>query len=64
MRALVFEQAGDPAAVLKVADVSDPTPVEGQALIRVTARPIHPADLAFIRGQYRVQPRLPQVAGL
>ena len=64
MRALVFQQAGDPAAVLKVADVSDPTPVEGQALIKVTARPIHPADLAFIRGQYRVQPRLPQVAGL
>lgn len=64
MRALVFEQTGDPVAVLKLTDVADPTPAHGQALIEVTARPIHPADSAFVRGQYRVAPRLPQVAGL
>ncbi len=34
------------------------------ALVRVAARPIHPADLAFIRGQYRLRPSFPQVAGL
>jgi NADPH:quinone reductase-like Zn-dependent oxidoreductase len=64
MRALVFERPGDPAAVLKLAYVADPTPAEGHALVKVTARPIHPADRAFIRGEYRIQPRLPQVAGL
>src|SRR5581483_9135464 len=28
------------------------------------ARPIQPADLFFIRDQYRFRPKLPQVAGL
>ena len=35
-----------------------------QVLVKVVARPIHPADLAFIRGQYRVRPQFPQAAGL
>jgi NADPH:quinone reductase len=38
--------------------------VQDHALVRVTARPIHPADLSFIRGQYRIRPVFPQVAGL
>lgn len=35
-----------------------------ELLVKVVARPIHPADLAFIRGQYRIRPASPQVAGL
>jgi NADPH:quinone reductase-like Zn-dependent oxidoreductase len=36
----------------------------GQVLVAVEARPIHPADLAFVRGTYRLRPHFPQVAGL
>lgn len=64
MRALVFKEAGEPASVLACADVDVPAAVDGAVLIKVSARPIHPADLAFIRGQYRVRPVFPQVAGL
>ena len=64
MKAIVFEAAGGPAQVLTYMDM--PTPqAEGQnVLVKVAARPIHPADMAFIRGLYRVKPAFPQVAGL
>jgi NADPH:quinone reductase len=64
MQAIVFNQAGEPGDVLRVADVASPRIGGGDVLVRVTARPIHPADLAFIRGQYRIRPDFPQVAGL
>lgn len=51
MRSLVYDRHGDPADVLRVADVADPPrPGPGQVLIRVLARALHPADLASIRG--------------
>ncbi len=64
MQAIVFDHAGEPAEVLRHADVPVPTPGDNQVLVKVVARPIHPADLAFIRGQYRVRPQFPQAAGL
>lgn len=64
MQALVFDRAGEPADVLRIADIPDPVADGETALVRVAARPIHPADLAFIRGQYRLKPAFPQVAGL
>jgi NADPH:quinone reductase len=64
MRAVVFDQTGEPSNVLRLATVADPKPGDGSVLVQVTARPIHPADLAFIRGQYRIRPTFPQVAGL
>lgn len=64
MRALVFDRPGDPGEVLRLAEIAAPCPGKGEALIKVTVRPIHPADLAFIRGQYRIRPNSPQVAGL
>jgi NADPH:quinone reductase-like Zn-dependent oxidoreductase len=63
MQALVFDQAGEPADVLRLADRARPAQ-DGHVLVQVAARPIHPADLAFIRGQYRIRPAFPQVAGL
>ena len=51
MRSIVYDRHGDPADVLRVADVADPPrPGPGQVLIRVLARTIHPGDLASIRG--------------
>ncbi len=64
MQAIIFDRAGEPADVLQHADAAVPVPDGNQALVKVMARPIHPADLAFIRGQYRVRPQFPQVAGL
>lgn len=64
MKAIVFERAGEPDQVLRLDDVSEPEPRAGEQLVRVTARPIHPADLSFIRGQYRIRPSFPQAAGL
>jgi NADPH2:quinone reductase len=64
MQALVFDRAGEPADVLRVADIPDPVTDNETVLVRAAARPIHPADLAFIRGQYRLRPVFPQVAGL
>jgi NADPH2:quinone reductase len=64
MQALVFTAAGEPSQVLAATEHPTPTAGPGEALIAVSARPIHPADLAFIRGRYRIQPRFPQAAGL
>jgi NADPH:quinone reductase-like Zn-dependent oxidoreductase len=64
MKALVFDRAGEPAEVLRASDVPDPSFAGDLALVRVAARPIHPADLAFIRGVYRLRPNFPQIAGL
>jgi NADPH:quinone reductase-like Zn-dependent oxidoreductase len=64
MQAVAFERMGEPEDVLAVVDAPAPEPGPGQVLVRVVVRPIHPADFMFIRGAYRVAPRLPQVAGL
>lgn len=63
MQALVFEQAGQAEDVLQVRDIPPPSPAAGQVLIEVATRPIHPADLMFIAGRYRVAPVYPQTAG-
>lgn len=64
MQALIFDRAGEAANVLHLVDRVLPPEQDGHVIVRVTARPIHPADLAFIRGQYRIRPDFPQIAGL
>jgi NADPH:quinone reductase-like Zn-dependent oxidoreductase len=64
MKAVVFERAGNPGEVLRVAEIPPPKIGDGQVLVRVDARPVQPADLFFIRGQYRIKPKFVQVAGL
>jgi NADPH:quinone reductase-like Zn-dependent oxidoreductase len=64
MQAVVFDIAGEPRDALRLTEVPAPQPGEGEVLVKVTARPIQPADLAFIRGQYRLRPSFPQIAGL
>jgi NADPH2:quinone reductase len=63
MKAIVFEQTGKAEEVLRVRELAPPVAGAEELLIRVSARPIHPADLLFIAGRYRVQPTFPQVAG-
>jgi NADPH:quinone reductase-like Zn-dependent oxidoreductase len=64
MQSIVFDKTGEPEAVLRLAELPRPTPRDGEVLVKVDSRPIHPADLAFVRGQYRIRPSYPQVAGL
>lgn len=64
MKAIVFDKRGDPAEVLELRDVEEPAPKTGEVVVEVGVRPIHPSDLAFVRGKYRIRPALPQIAGL
>ena len=50
MRALVAGKVGEPTDVLRLESRPVPTPKAGQALIRVTATPIHASDLHVLRG--------------
>lgn len=64
MKAIVFDAPGEPAHVLRVREIDVPQPASDEVLVRVAARPIQPSDLMFIARRYRMQPVLPQVAGL
>ena len=64
MKSILFRQTGEPTDVLQYAEADEPQISDGHVLVKVASRPVHPADLAFIRGQYRVRPNVPQVAGL
>lgn len=63
MRAVVFEQFGDPASVLQLRDVPQPQPGQGEILVRMLASPVNPSDLLTVRGQYSKLPTLPAVPG-
>src|SRR4051812_25797887 len=64
MKAAVFSIAGQPSDVLSVASVDIPQPAADEVLVKVHHSPIHPADLMFIGGRYRIKPMPLQVAGL
>ena len=64
MQAIVFDHPGEPESVLSLRELAPPSPNADQILIKVSARPIQPADFLFIQGRYRVKPELPQAAGL
>jgi NADPH:quinone reductase-like Zn-dependent oxidoreductase len=63
MKAIVFDQCGDPEQVLQVRDVPEPVPGRGEVRVRMLTSPINPSDLLMIRGQYGRQPRLPATPG-
>lgn len=63
MKAIVFEQTGDPS-VLKYAEVPKPELAPGTALLKVHAAGINFADTFFIRGEYMIKPRLPDTPGM
>ena len=64
MKAIVFDEPGEPEQVLRLRDIDRPQPASDEVLVRMAARPIQPSDLMFIAGRYRIRPVLPQVAGL
>lgn len=64
MQRVFFAKTGNPVEVLQYTDTAPiPDPAQGELRIHVTARPINPSDLLFIRGQYGLKPDLPAWPG-
>src|SRR5215475_12194818 len=61
MKAIVYDQPGDP---LRLDEVADPTPVQGELLIRVHAAALNRADLLQRRGGYAPPPGASSILGL
>jgi len=68
LKTVRLDQFGEPALVLYATDAPIPTPSEGQALVRMRARPMNPADRFSIQGSYPLdwvrQRRLPATPGM
>ncbi|HEV7677930.1 MAG TPA: NAD(P)H-quinone oxidoreductase [Candidatus Dormibacteraeota bacterium] len=63
MRAIVFDQPGDPD-VLHIAEVADPVPAPGEVLLRVHAAGVNRADLLQRRGFYPPPPGASEILGM
>ena len=61
--AVVYEKHGNPADVLHVETRPWPTPATDEAVVKMRAAPINPADLNQIEGKYPVRPALPATPG-
>ncbi|MFG2040351.1 zinc-dependent alcohol dehydrogenase family protein [Dactylosporangium sp. NPDC048998] len=64
MKAIQFEQYGEPATVLAVEQRPVPEPGQGEARVRILASPVNPSDLLYVRGHYAgVEARFPAPVG-
>src|SRR6266545_4903560 len=61
--AAVYETHGNPADVLRVESRPWPTPAAGEAIVKMRAAPINPADLNQIEGKYPVRAELSATPG-
>jgi NADPH:quinone reductase-like Zn-dependent oxidoreductase len=64
MKAMIFAETGEPADILHIRDIRDPTPGPGDILVRVLLSPVHPADLHVMRGRFGRTPALPTSPGI
>jgi NADPH:quinone reductase len=64
MRAWQVAEPGEPRDVLRLAEVPDPEPGPGQALVRVLAAAANFPDVLLCRGGYQVRPPLPFTPGI
>ena len=63
INAAVYEKQGNPADVLHVDTRPWPTPAADEAVVKMLAAPINPADINQIEGKYPVRPALPATPG-
>ncbi|MDA1005271.1 MAG: 2-enoyl thioester reductase domain-containing protein [Verrucomicrobia bacterium] len=63
-REVRFSRFGPPEEVLEIGERELPEPTSGQALVRLLASPVNPADLNIVEGVYGVRPELPAVPGM
>ncbi|MFE9955598.1 NADPH:quinone oxidoreductase family protein [Micromonospora sp. NPDC005299] len=64
MKAWRVTALGEPVDVLRLVDVTDPTPGPGQLVVRVLASPANFPDVLMCRGEYQVRPELPFTPGV
>jgi len=64
MRAWRVHELGDPSTVLRLEDVDQPTPGEGQVLVRVRAAALNFPDILMVQGKYQERPPLPFTPGV
>jgi len=63
INAAVYEKHGNPAYVLRTERRPWPTAAADEAVVKMSAAPINPADLNQIEGKYAVRPELPATPG-
>jgi NADPH2:quinone reductase len=64
MKAISFDQYGEPADVLTVTERPVPQPGAGEVRVKILLSPVNPSDLLYIRGHYSgVAPRFPSEVG-
>jgi trans-2-enoyl-CoA reductase len=63
IRAIVYEAHGKPEEVLSLRAAPLREPATGEALVRMLAAPINPADLNQIEGKYPIKFPLPAIPG-
>ena len=63
INAVVYDTHGNPADALRVESRAWPTPGPGEAVVKMRAAPINPADLNQIEGKYPVRAELPATPG-
>lgn len=63
MKAVRFQNTGEPADVLHVEELEVPRPKPGEVLVRMLASPVNPSDLMFVRGRYTTAPNCPATPG-
>lgn len=63
MRAVQFQNPGEPSSVLRLQTVERPVPKHGEVLVRMLASPVNPSDLMFIRGHYTIPAQCPATPG-
>ncbi|WP_069762364.1 NADPH:quinone oxidoreductase family protein [Streptomyces sp. LUP47B] len=64
MQAWQVHENGEPSEVMRLADVAQPVPGEGQVLLKVRAANINFPDVLMCRGHYQVRPPLPFTPGV
>jgi trans-2-enoyl-CoA reductase len=64
LKAAIYETHGNPAEVLRIVEQPWPAPAPNEAVVRMAAAPINPADLNAIEGKYPVRPTLPATPGM
>jgi len=63
INAAAYETHGNPADVLHIETRLWPAPAADEAVVKMRAAPINPADLNQIEGKYPVRPELPATPG-
>jgi len=62
--AIVYRAHGKPEEVLSLEEHALPAVARDEALVRMLAAPINPADLNAIEGKYPIRPELPATPGM